>query len=66
MYSTDPVHLKKAQEYIQARTDSDKICVEVLPLTSYVASAEEHQDHLDKYPHDYCHISKELMTKYIC
>ncbi len=34
--------------------------------TSYVASAEEHQDHLDKYPHDYCHIPKELMTKYVC
>ena len=66
VYSADPVHLQKAQEYIQARADRDKICVEVLPLTSYVASAKEHQDHLDKYPHDYCHIPKELMTKYVC
>lgn len=25
---------------------------------------EEHQDRLSKYPNDYCHIPKELLTKY--
>lgn len=37
----------------------------MLPLTRYVLSAEEHQDRLDKFPNDYCHIPKELMTKHL-
>ncbi|MFR5090996.1 MAG: hypothetical protein ACLTDR_02310 [Adlercreutzia equolifaciens] len=37
----------------------------MLLLARYVPSAEEHQDHLDKFPNDYCHIPRELMTKYL-
>ena len=49
---------------LQRREDYDMIAVEVLPLKNYVKSAEEHQDRLDKYPDDYCHIPKDLLKKY--
>ena len=65
VYSEDPSHLREAQAYIRARPDRHRIRVEVLPLARYVPSAEEHQDHLDKFPDDYCHIPRELMTKYL-
>ena len=65
VYSEEPSHLREAEAYIRARPDRDRIRVEVLPLTRYVPSAEEHQDHLDKFPNDYCHIPRELMTKYL-
>lgn len=64
IYSKDPRHLEVARTFIQKRDDADRIVVEVLPLTNYVRSAEEHQDRLDKCPDDYCHISEELMNKY--
>ena len=64
VYSEDPSHLREAEAYIRARPDRDRIRVEVLPLARYVPSAEEHQDHLDKFPNDYCHIPRELMRKY--
>ncbi|SJZ70238.1 peptide-methionine (S)-S-oxide reductase [Pilibacter termitis] len=64
VYSTNPQHLKLAQNYITQRVDKEKIVVEVLPLTNYVKSAEEHQDRLDKFPNDYCHIPKKLLYKY--
>lgn len=64
IYSEHPIHLEAAQTYINARHDAEKIVVEVLPLTHYIASAEEHQDRLDKFPDDYCHISKSLLNKY--
>lgn len=64
VYSEDPAHLKVAQAFIRQRDDADRIVVEVLPLTNYVRSAEEHQDRLEKCPDDYCHISDELMNKY--
>ncbi len=38
--------------------------VEVLPLTNYVRSAEEHQDRLARYPNDYCHIPEGILNKY--
>ena len=49
-----------------SRKDRDKIVVEVLPLTNYVRSAEEHQHHLERYPEDcsYCHIPDEVLNKY--
>ena len=65
IYSEDPSHLREAEAYIRARPDRERIRVEVLPLARYVPSAEEHQDHLDKFPNDYCHIPRELMTKYL-
>lgn len=65
VYSENPSHLREAAAYIQARPDRDRIRVEVAPLTRYVPSAEEHQDHLAKFPDDYCHIPRELLTKYL-
>lgn len=64
VYSENPEHLKLVEALIQKREDYDLIDVEVLPLENYVKSAEEHQDRLDKYPDDYCHIPKDLLKKY--
>ncbi|WP_434121853.1 peptide-methionine (S)-S-oxide reductase [Salinicoccus roseus] len=64
LYSEDSEHLEEAEAFIHQRDDHAKIAVEVLSLTNYVRSAEEHQDRLDKCPNDYCHIPKELLTKY--
>lgn len=64
VYSEDPRHLRAASGYIAGRADRGKIAVEVLPLTNYVRSAEEHQDRLDRFPGDYCHIPPQLLTKY--
>ncbi|MET3576506.1 peptide-methionine (S)-S-oxide reductase [Bhargavaea ullalensis] len=63
-YSEDPAHLKEAEAFIRGRADCERIAVEVLPLTNYVRSAEEHQDRLDRHPDDYCHIPGELLGKY--
>lgn len=64
VYSQQPEHLQATRDFLHARNDYDRIAVEILPLTNYVKSAEEHQDRLAKYPHDYCHIPAELLTKY--
>lgn len=64
IYSEKPVHLTEAKAFIDERNDSNLIVVEVLPLTNYVRSAEEHQDRLARCPTDYCHIPEELMNKY--
>ncbi|HCC00633.1 MAG TPA: peptide-methionine (S)-S-oxide reductase [Ruminococcaceae bacterium] len=64
VYSKVPQHLAAARQYIQNRADRDKIVVEVLPLVHYIQSADEHQDRLDKHPHDYCHIPQALLHKY--
>uniref|UniRef100_UPI0021090532 trypsin-like serine protease n=1 Tax=Staphylococcus aureus TaxID=1280 RepID=UPI0021090532 len=43
-----------------------KLLGKVLPLSNYIKSAEEHQQHLEKYPEDMhmCHISIALLNKY--
>ncbi|MHC8514596.1 peptide-methionine (S)-S-oxide reductase [Sporosarcina sp. ITBMC105] len=64
VYSENPEHLKEAKKFIAGREDWNRIVVEVLPLTNYVRSAEEHQDRLTRCPNDYCHIPDELLTKY--
>ncbi|ONI44697.1 methionine sulfoxide reductase A [Candidatus Epulonipiscioides gigas] len=64
IYSNNEQHLEIAKKYINDRSDREKIVVEVLDLNNYVKSAAEHQDRLDKYPNDYCHIPKELLNKY--
>lgn len=64
IYSLDTNHLIAATKFIDTYDECTGIVVEVLPLSQYVRSAEEHQDHLTKYPNDYCHIPKELMYKY--
>ncbi|MBK7822408.1 MAG: peptide-methionine (S)-S-oxide reductase [Tessaracoccus sp.] len=64
VYSEDPAHLEQARAFIAARADADRVVVEVLPLVSYLKSADEHQDRLDRCPDDYCHIPADLLTKY--
>jgi peptide-methionine (S)-S-oxide reductase len=64
IYSEQPRHLEIASEYITNRDDADKIVVEVLPLTNYVKSDEEHQERLTRFPNDYCHIPKKTLHKY--
>lgn len=64
VYSKSEVHLKAARAFIEARSDAEKIVVEVLPLTNYLKSAMEHQDRLARCPDDYCHLPKEMLTKY--
>lgn len=64
VYSEDPAHLEQARAFIAAREDADRIAVEVLPLTNYVRSAAEHQDRLERFPGDYCHIPHDLLNRY--
>ncbi|BAS44930.1 methionine sulfoxide reductase A [Staphylococcus schleiferi] len=64
VYSEEEKHLERARQFIARRSDRARIAVEVKSLSNYIASAEIHQDHLDKYPQDYCHIPYGLMTKY--
>ncbi|WP_305768720.1 peptide-methionine (S)-S-oxide reductase [Candidatus Epulonipiscium viviparus] len=64
VYSVDAQHLAAAKTFIANRSDASQIAVEVLPLTNYIASATEHQDRLDHYPNDYCHIPSALLSKY--
>jgi len=64
VYSADPRHLEVARTFINSRSDADRIAVEVLPLTNYVRSADEHQDRLARCLDDYCHIPKMLLDKY--
>ncbi|MBR7193033.1 peptide-methionine (S)-S-oxide reductase [Gordonia sp. SCSIO 19800] len=64
VYSDRPEHLDQARLFIGARADADRIAVEVLPLTNYVRSADEHQDRLARFPKSACHLSQELLTKY--
>lgn len=66
IYSTSARHLDEAKAFIEKREDRNKIVVEVLPLTNYARSAEEHQHHLERYPEDcsLCHIPDEVLNKY--
>jgi len=64
VYSEKQEHLNEARAFLIERNDYDRIVVEVLPLTNYVRSAEEHQDRLAKFPNDYCHIPKAMLSKY--
>ncbi|MGF1742501.1 peptide-methionine (S)-S-oxide reductase [Vibrio profundum] len=64
VYSTNNAHLSLASSFINQRKDVHCIAVEVLPLTNYVKSDEEHQDRLTLRPNDYCHIPIDLLHKY--
>ncbi len=64
VYSQNPAHLAEARAFIDGRSDAGRIVVEVLPLTNFICSADEHQDHLARCPDDPCHIPRELLTKY--
>ncbi len=65
-YSNDAIKRDEALRFINARDDRDLIRVEVKPLTNYVKSAEEHQDHLELHPEDYhlCYVPLGIMNKY--
>lgn len=65
VYSEDPRHLEIARAFIERQDNAADIVVEVAPLRNYVRSAEEHQDRLDRFPNDYCHIPRELLRKYV-
>ncbi|MCS0389160.1 peptide-methionine (S)-S-oxide reductase [Vibrio diabolicus] len=64
VYSQNEQHLAIAKAFIAARPDAEEIAVEVLPLTNYVPSDDEHQDRLTRFPNDYCHIPLDLLHKY--
>jgi peptide-methionine (S)-S-oxide reductase len=64
VYSENPEYLQEAHDYIISRPDSEKIRVEVLPLSNFVSSDLEHQDRLLRCPDDYCHIDEALLYKY--
>lgn len=65
VYSHNPAHLEAVRSFIAGRDDAHRIAVEVLPLSNYVRSAEEHQDRLARFPEDSCHLPPpELLTKY--
>lgn len=64
IYSRHESHLSVAKSFIDSRDDAEKIMVEVLPLSNYVKSDEEHQDRLTRCPDDYCHIPKNVLHKY--
>lgn len=64
VYSRDEVHLEAAHTFIQSREDASLIALEVLPLTHYLRSAEEHQDRLTRFPDDPCHLPRKLLHKY--
>ena len=64
VYSKSEAHLNEAKQWIASREDADHIAVEVLPLSHYVRSDEEHQDRLTRCPEDTCHLPRELLHKY--
>ncbi|TCI53031.1 peptide-methionine (S)-S-oxide reductase [Exiguobacterium sp. SH1S21] len=64
VYSEDLRHVDAARAFIHRRNDVNRIALEVLPLTNYVRSADEHQDRLERCPDDYCHIPQALLQKY--
>ena len=64
IYSKTQNHLDAALNFIASLGNSKSIFVEVLPLSNFVRSDEKHQDRLQKYPDEECHIPKELLTKY--
>ncbi|MFZ2242187.1 MAG: peptide-methionine (S)-S-oxide reductase [Gordonia amarae] len=64
VYSANPNHLAQAKAFIAPREDADRIVVEILPLASYLRSADEHQHRLARCPGDSCHIPDELLRKY--
>ena len=63
VYSTNESHLSEAKQfitYIQSKELSRPIAVEVLPLSNYLKSADEHQDRLQRFPNEVCHLPKSL------
>jgi len=64
IYSNNPNHLSEAQKFIESCQDSSRIAFEILPLSNYIRSSNEHQDRLLRFPGEACHLPKELLYKY--
>jgi peptide-methionine (S)-S-oxide reductase len=67
VYSLKESHLREAQstiESVESREGSRKIAVEVLPLSNYVRSDDMHQDRMQRFPDEVCHLPKALLHKY--
>ena len=64
IYSHSEKHLQEAKTWIESRKDSDRIALEVLPLTNYLRSDDEHQDRLTRDPDANCHIPPSILFKY--
>lgn len=66
IYSRYSQHLEEANRVLKSRDDFEQLAIEVLPLTNYVKSDDEHQDRLTRHPEDYsfCHIPLALLYKY--
>ena len=67
IYSTNESHLSEAKKFIASIQSKElrwKISVEVLPLSNYLKSADEHQDRLQRFPDEVCHLPKSLLYKY--
>jgi len=64
VYSRHSEDLEQAKQFIDSRSDRERIAVEVMVLTNYVPSEPEHQDRLTRCPDDYCHIDSALLHKY--
>ena len=62
--SKKEAHLNEVRQWIASRKDSDRIAVEVLPLSNYIPSDPEHQDRLTRCPEDSCHLPQSLLHKY--
>lgn len=64
VYSRQSNDLDAARRHLEKRNDFGQLVVELLPLTHYIKSDEEHQDRLSRHPNDYCHIPRNLLHKY--
>ena len=64
VYSRDESHLIEVKSFIESRDDREEIVLEVLPLSNYLRSNEEHQDRLKCFPNEACHLPKALLHKY--
>ena len=64
VYSRKQDHLDAARTYIGSRADAESVVVEVFKLSNYVKSEDEHQDRLQYYPLEKCHIPGHLLHKY--
>ena len=64
IYSHSEKHLQEAKTWIESRKDRDRIALEVLPLTNYLQSDDEHQDRLTRDPNAQCHIPRSTLYKY--
>lgn len=58
IYYTDPADLKIIEEVTlnEQKKHTDKIVVEVKPLSNFFCAEEYHQKYLEKNPDGYCHI----------